>query len=229
MISATPALSSAPSSVSPLEVTMSWPTAFASSASRPGSSTVPPRGSSIRDAVVGAVHDRLDARTWRVRTRVDVRDQADRSRPVAGQRRGDVAVVVQRGVGEPDRQQLLHQQPAELQLSRRTRALLAVALGLGVDADVAQEALQHVRGEVSARVEVAGGMRPTIRALDPPAQPRSRLAGVTDACPIGRKGSEMQGYKKLFVVGLALVVMAATASVRPPAGHTRPLPRPRTR
>ena len=41
MISATPALSSAPSSVSPLEVTMSWPTACS------GSTTVPLRGSSI--------------------------------------------------------------------------------------------------------------------------------------------------------------------------------------
>ncbi len=47
MISATPALSSAPSSVSPLELTMSWPTAFASVGISAGSSTVPPRGSSI--------------------------------------------------------------------------------------------------------------------------------------------------------------------------------------
>ena len=36
-----------------------------------------------RRAVVGAVHDRLDARAGRVRTRVDVRDQPD-DRPVAG-------------------------------------------------------------------------------------------------------------------------------------------------
>ena len=45
MISATPALSSAPSSVSPLEVTMSCPVLAASSGSSAGSSTVPPRGS----------------------------------------------------------------------------------------------------------------------------------------------------------------------------------------
>ena len=47
MISATPALSSAPSSVSPLEVTMSWPSLPASSGIVAGSSTVSLRGSSI--------------------------------------------------------------------------------------------------------------------------------------------------------------------------------------
>ena len=74
MISATPALSSAPSNVSPDDVTTSWPAG--------ASTTVPPRGSSIGAAGVGAVDDRLDARTGRVRTRVDVGDQPDR-RPVA--------------------------------------------------------------------------------------------------------------------------------------------------
>ena len=45
--SATPALSSAPSSVSPLVVTMSWPTLGSSSGIVAGSSTVPLRGSAI--------------------------------------------------------------------------------------------------------------------------------------------------------------------------------------
>ena len=44
MISAIPALSSAPSSVSPLLVTRSWPTRSSSSGMRAGSRTVPPRG-----------------------------------------------------------------------------------------------------------------------------------------------------------------------------------------
>ena len=47
MISATPALSSAPSSVSPLDVTMSWPAISPRWRIEAGSSTVPPRGSSI--------------------------------------------------------------------------------------------------------------------------------------------------------------------------------------
>jgi hypothetical protein len=47
MTSATPALSSAPSSVSPLAVMMSWPRLVASSGIARGSSLVPPRGSSI--------------------------------------------------------------------------------------------------------------------------------------------------------------------------------------
>ena len=49
MISDTPALSSAPSRVSPLEDTMSCPTTFASFGISAGSSTVPPRGSSMRE------------------------------------------------------------------------------------------------------------------------------------------------------------------------------------
>ena len=126
---------------------MSWPTAAASVGISAGSSTVPPRGSSIARAVVGAVHDRLDARAGRVRARVDVRDQADRPGPSPAQRRGDVAVVVERGVVEADRQQLLHEHARRGRAARRARALLAVALGLGVDADVAQEALQQVGGE----------------------------------------------------------------------------------
>jgi hypothetical protein len=92
------------------------------------------------------VDDRLDARSWRVGTRVDVRDQPD-DRPVARQRRGDVAVVVQAGVGEPDREQFLDEDAREIELSRRAGTLLAVTLGLRVDADVALEALQQVRGQ----------------------------------------------------------------------------------
>ena len=46
-ISATPALSSAPSSVSPLEVTRSCPTHAPSAGMRSGSSGVPPRGNAM--------------------------------------------------------------------------------------------------------------------------------------------------------------------------------------
>ena len=62
---------------------MSWPTFAASSGIRSGSSTVAPRGSAIALAVVGAVHDRLDARAGRVGARVHVRDQPDGRRLVA--------------------------------------------------------------------------------------------------------------------------------------------------
>jgi hypothetical protein len=99
-----------------------------------------------RCAVVIAVHERLDARAGRVRARVHVGDQADHG-TVTGQRRGHVAVLVQRGVGQARRAQLVHQQPREVELAGRARALHAVPARLRVDAHVAQEALEHVRRE----------------------------------------------------------------------------------
>ena len=62
MISAIPALSSAPSSVSPLEVTMSSPTLPASSGIDAGSSTRSRPRQLDHAPVVGAVDERLDAR-----------------------------------------------------------------------------------------------------------------------------------------------------------------------
>ena len=101
-------------------------------------------------AVVVAVHDRLDAGARRVGRDVDVGDQPDRVRRAVGgrQRRHHVAVVVERGVLEADRPQLLDEHPGEVQLAGRARALLAAAGRLRVDADVAQEAVEDVGGEL---------------------------------------------------------------------------------
>ena len=60
----------------------------------------PPARERDRPAVVGAVHDRLDARTGLLGARVDMRDQPDGRRVVADRRRQlghDVAVVVELG------------------------------------------------------------------------------------------------------------------------------------
>ena len=148
MISATPALSSAPSSVSPLEVTMSWPSLPASSGIAAGSRTVSSRGSSIGAAVVGAVDDRLDPGAGRVGARVDVGDEPDDRRVAvdgAGQRGHHVAVVVELGVLEADGPELLDEHPREVELARRAGRSVAVAAGLGVDADVALEAIEEIR------------------------------------------------------------------------------------
>ena len=83
MISATPALSSAPRSVVPSEVTMSWPTRSARSSLVAGESTWAAREHDLA-AVVVPPDLRLDARRGRVRARVDVRDAGRRS----GRRRG---------------------------------------------------------------------------------------------------------------------------------------------
>jgi hypothetical protein len=63
-----------------------------------------------RAAIVAAMDDRLDARPRRVGARVDVGDQAHHGVAPAGRRRQrghHVAVVVERGVLEPDRLELV--------------------------------------------------------------------------------------------------------------------------
>ena len=178
-ISATPALSSAPSSVSPLDVTMSWPARPPSSRRSAGSSTVPPFGQLDPAAVVVAVHDRLDRRARRVRARVDVGDEADdrRAVDVAGQRRGHVAVVVLGRVLEAGLAQLLDEHAPELELAGRRRALRAAAGRLRVDARVADEAVQEAGRELGGQVGGRGRHATHgTTALDPPRAARVRLA-----------------------------------------------------
>ena len=123
MISATPALSSAPSSVVPSLVTMSWPTRAASAGSSAGSITwLGSPGRTIGAAGVVLVHDRDDARARRLGRRVDVGDQPDHRRPGgARQRREDVAVLGQLDVVEADLAQLVDEQPREIELLRGAR------------------------------------------------------------------------------------------------------------
>ena len=73
---------------------MSWPAG--------ASTTVPLCGQLDRAAGVVAVHERLDVGAGRVGARVHVGDQADR-RAGAGQRGGDVPVLVERGIRQADR------------------------------------------------------------------------------------------------------------------------------
>ena len=112
-----------------------------------GSSTVPPRGSSIVAAVVGAVHDRLDARPRRVR------DSCRRARSARRRPRRRAASRSRSRSRRAPRPRA--RSPAAPRRACRARSswpgVLGLCLrsrcGLGVDADVAQEPLQHVRGE----------------------------------------------------------------------------------
>ena len=104
MISATPALSSAPSSVSPLVVTTSWPALAASSGIAGWIEPSPGARKGDHAAVVVAVDDRLDPRAGSLGTGVDVRDQADgRARVIGargGERRHHISVGVELGIPE---------------------------------------------------------------------------------------------------------------------------------
>ena len=87
---------------------------------------------------------RLDLGSGLVRARVDVRDQADRRAARAGQRREHVAVLVDRGVLEPELSELACEELAEVALLRGARIRRRVVIGLRVDADVAQESVEDV-------------------------------------------------------------------------------------
>jgi hypothetical protein len=89
-----------------------------------------------------------------------VRDQADRRRRVDSfERAVDVAVLVQADIVEADLLQLVAQQPRQVELLLRRRRRQRAGCRLGVDADVAEEALEDVvrqlgrerRGEVGFR------------------------------------------------------------------------------
>src|SRR6266550_439813 len=99
MISATPALSSAPRSVVPSEVTTSWP---------------------IRSAGSGE----------------------------------DVAVLGQLDVVEAELLQLVPEQARELELPLGARTRVGEVVGLGVDTDVAEEALEGVGLELVGQAQV---------------------------------------------------------------------------
>ena len=100
-------------------------------------------------AVVGFVHLWVDAGPGHVRRRVDMRDQPDRGRRLDSvQRAVDVAVLVEPDVVEPDLLQLVAEHTAEVELLLGRRRRVDSGLRLGVDADVAQEALEDVVREL---------------------------------------------------------------------------------
>ena len=112
-------------------------------------------------AVVVAPDLRIDARRGRVRARVDVRDEADGRAVVAAdrlERREDVAVLGQLDVVEPEPAELVGEEPREVELLGRARIGLRRAIGLRVDARIADEPVEDVLGEL-------GGKRRSVRGL----------------------------------------------------------------
>src|SRR5204863_88356 len=86
---------------------------------------------------------------------------------------------VERDVLEPDRPQLLHEHAREVELARCARAAGAVTRGLGVDAHVAEEALEHVVGERLGKRR-GEGHRQSTTAAGAGARDGARSAGSTN-------------------------------------------------
>ena len=121
-----------------------------------------PRVARQRDRLASPrlVDDRRDAGADDVRRRVDVGDQPDHRRvDGAGQRREDREAFVQLRVGEPDLAELLDEQAREVELLLGARALSARGGRLRVDADVAEEPLEHVARELLGQRAREGGPR----------------------------------------------------------------------
>ena len=219
-------------------------------ASRRASTTVPPRGSSIGAAVVAAVDDRLDARAGRVRARVDVGDQPDRpGRRRAASRSRSRSRRARRRRGRPRCSsstsiRASSSWPGVLGLCVRSRARLRV------DADVAQEALQHVRrerlgqggGEAhpldridGARSRVCYGEHAhrtrSPRSRSSPSTARRRSARTAPAC-CSPSATRPRGRFKLWYTETGPPARAARRARprravrrRPRPGRARPLPR----
>ena len=161
MISAIPALSSAPSSVVPSLVTMSCPTRAASSGSfsgsstwraSPGSTIGAPSHASCTIGVTPAPRD--------VRRRVDVRDQPDDGGSVRAREPGeDRRALGQLDVLEPELAQLLDEEPREVELLLGARTASSAIGRLRVDPDVAQEPLERRRPASSSASGLANRLR----------------------------------------------------------------------
>ena len=113
-------------------------------------------------AVVVAPDAGVDAGARRVRARVDVREEPDRRarlRRRRRQRRQDVAVLGRaRRRSRPSAAQLGLEQPRQVELLRGARVGVRLPRRLRVDADVAEEALEHVVAQLGGeRRPVRGG------------------------------------------------------------------------
>ena len=107
------------------------------------------RGVGRQHDVAAAVipHDlRLDVLAGAVGRSVHMRAEANHRNPFAGigrDRRVDIAVLVEFGVGKPDRLQLAREQAAQILLLVGGGAGRRGRVRLGVDRHVAQKALGH--------------------------------------------------------------------------------------
>ena len=134
----------------PSVVISSWPTWLASCGDSSGRMTLGRLAERDLAAVV-AQPLRVDAGAAHLARRVHVREERDRRHVVLDRRRqgrGHVAVGVDGCVAEPELLELREEQAQEVELLRRARILVGVLLGLRVDADVAEEALGGVLGEL---------------------------------------------------------------------------------
>ena len=154
-----------------------------------------------RAAGVGAVDDRLDPRARCIGARVDVGEEPDDRRGAVGrgQRGHHVAVVVELGVREAGGLELLDEHAREVELAGGARRPFAIAPGLGVDADVALEALQEIGrdllgqrgGEERHRPEAswAGARAAPAPSPRPPSLPGRRGAGARPPPRGARRGA----------------------------------------
>ena len=114
---------------------------------------------------------RLDVRAGDVGRRVDVREEPDRRHVVRdgrGHRREEIAVLVEVDVREPERQQLVAQQPQQVPLLLRRRECGRVLVGLRVDPRVPHQAL---RGVVRERLDRKLGHEQTLTRAAQAAEP----------------------------------------------------------
>jgi hypothetical protein len=157
MISAMPALSSAPRSVVPSEVVADQvvqhgmvgdPDDLVGIARQP-------------DVAAPVVPDdlRLHVGAGKVGCRIHVGAEADHRHVVLvrvrGNRRIDIAVLVEMRVGDSDLEQLLDQQAAEILLLFGRRLAGGLGVGLGVDDDVTEEAVCNAEGHGGSKLRRA--------------------------------------------------------------------------
>ena len=179
---------------------------------------------------------RLDVRSAALARRVDVREERDRRHLAVDrrrQRRRHVAVLVDRRVREAELLQLVDKEAQQVELLRRARIALRVLVGLRVDADVAEEALGGVLGELGGeRLVRVGGHRRSVRSASSsvlrhgpprraPARIRRRRAARTSRPCAARRRLEARRAVGLFFGGGLSVLPASSARVglRPPRGH----------
>ena len=148
MITATPALSSPPSSVVPSVVMIVWPCKAASSGLSAARITRPASpGSANVAARVVADHLRLHAGAGRfgrgVEVRIEARSCSVAPAGVAGTWPARCRNCVLLRVGQADGPQFVHQQPPQFQLARRAGIRAGRLAGRGIDADIAQKPLEQ--------------------------------------------------------------------------------------
>src|ERR1019366_5928578 len=124
-----------------------------------------------------------------LRRRVDVRDEADRRHTRLDarrrNRRHDVPVLVDRGVGQPDRAQLLDEIPQQHELGRGTRTRGRSFVGLRVVSDVTEKTVEDVHKYVrcSRRTASSRRSRGTVQVMrnDEVATPGGAMPAATSA------------------------------------------------